>query len=451
MRKSDLTVAWCTAAMFIIVAPRSIAQNLSEPVDAAWVREHYTKTEHMVPMRDGVRLHTAVYAPKDDSQVWPFMMIRTPYSCRPYGEDSVRSSLGPNARFARDRFIFVYQDVRGAWNSEGEFLNMRPHIARKSSDQDVDESTDCYDTVAWLIANIPNNNGRVGMWGISYPGFYAAASMIDAHPALVAVSPQAPIADWWYDDFHHHGAFFLPHCFRFISSFGQPRPEPTTERPGRDFEFWTEDGYQFYMDMGPLKNANEKYLKGKIDFWNKTIEHPNYDAFWQSRNILPHLHHTAAASMIVGGWFDAEDLYGPLQIYREVEKNNPGISNTIVMGPGGTAGGRAGRASRSATFTSAPRPAASIRKRSSSRSSAITSRAGPRPTFPKRWFSRRGRTSGGGSTIGRPSLCANAPSMRASRARSPLRRRRQTLSRISMNTPATPPGRSPSPKRWLRA
>ncbi len=299
----------------------------------ALVRKHYVKHEYQIPMRDGVRLFTAVYTPKDRSRDYPFMMARTPYSVRPYGEKEYRSSLGPSRHFQDDGFIFVYQDVRGCYLSEGKFVNMTPHLDDKPSRADIDESSDTYDTLEWLVENIPNNNGRAGMWGISYPGFYAAASMIDAHPALKASSPQAPIADWWYDDFHHHGAFFLPHAFGFLSSFGQPRPEPTTERSGRGFEYGTPDGYQFYMDMGPLKNANERYLKGEIDFWNKTIEHPNYDSFWQSRNIIPHLHKTAPAVMTVGGWYDAEDLYGPLNIYRSVEARNPDVFNILVMGP----------------------------------------------------------------------------------------------------------------------
>ena len=297
------------------------------------VKERYTKTEYMVPMRDGVKLHTAVYTPNDNTQSYPFMMMRTPYSCRPYGEDEYRSSLGPESQFMEDGFIFVYQDVRGCYMSEGAFLNMTPHIANKQSPSDVDESSDTYDTIEWLLANIPNHNGRVGQWGISYPGFYCAASMIDAHPALKAVSPQAPIADWWYDDFHHHGAFFLPHTFGFISGFGLPRPEPTSSRPRREWEYGTPDGYEFYLNMTPLYKANENYLKGEIDFWNKTIEHPNYDEFWQSRNILPHLNNVAPAVMTVGGWYDAEDLYGPLNIYPSVEEKNPDIFNIIVMGP----------------------------------------------------------------------------------------------------------------------
>ncbi|MCZ6835146.1 MAG: CocE/NonD family hydrolase [Planctomycetota bacterium] len=300
---------------------------------AAWTKANYTKREYMIPMRDGISLFTAVYVPNDDSQPWPFMMKRTPYSCRPYGEDAYSRSPGPEAQFVKDKFIFVHQDVRGCYLSEGTFVNMTPHVPEKLSTSDIDESSDTYDTVEWLLENIANHNGKVGQWGISYPGFYCASSMIDAHPALIAVSPQAPIADWWYDDFHHHGAFFLPHCFGFISGFGLPRPEPTTSRARRTWEYGTPDGYEFYLNMTPLTKGNENYLKGGIDFWNQTLEHPNYDEFWQSRNILPHLNNVAPAVMTVGGWYDAEDLYGPLKIYRSVEAKNPDVFNVLVMGP----------------------------------------------------------------------------------------------------------------------
>lgn len=312
-------------------APQALARRASRR--DAYVREHYTKREVMIPMRDGVRLFTAIYEPKDASKTYPVLMFRTPYSCRPYGADKFSTRLGPNAHYAKNGYIFVCQDVRGKWMSEGEFRNMTPHVDDKKTSNDIDESSDAYDTIEWVLANVKHHNGRVGQWGISYPGFYSAASMIDAHPALKAVSPQAPIADWWYDDFHHHGAFFLPHAFGFLSRFGLPRPEPTKTRPGRSFSFNTQDGYQFYMNMGSLKNANERYLHGEVDFWNKTVEHPNYDEFWQSRNLLGHLRHVAPAVMTVGGWFDAEDLYGALQIYRGVEKQNPGIFNILVMGP----------------------------------------------------------------------------------------------------------------------
>ncbi|MFQ5411759.1 MAG: CocE/NonD family hydrolase [Phycisphaerae bacterium] len=298
----------------------------------AYIRRHYTKTEYRVPMRDGALLSTTVYAPRDATQTYPFLLFRTPYSCRPYGEEDYRETIGPNMDFARERFIFVYQDVRGRFMSEGRFVNMRPHLDVKSKETDIDESSDTYDTIEWLLSHIPNHNGKVGMWGISYPGFYAAAGMIDAHPALAAVSPQAPIADWWYDDFHHHGAFFLPHAFNFLAVFGRPRSELTGEWGDR-FDHETPDGYQFFMDLGSLENANLRHFHGEIDFWNKTVEHPNYDEFWQRRNILPHLHRVAPAVMTVGGWFDAEDLYGSLQIYRAVERKNPDIFNILVMGP----------------------------------------------------------------------------------------------------------------------
>ena len=299
---------------------------------ASYIVENYTKHEYRIPMRDGVNLFTAVYTPNDQSVTYPILMRRTPYSLRPYGEDNYPETLGPSDLATREGFIIVLQDVRGAYMSEGTFVNMTPHVADKRSDQAIDESSDAYDTIEWLLENVPNHNGKVGMWGISYPGFYAAASMIDAHPAIQAVSPQAPIADWWYDDFHHHGAFFLPHTFNFFASFGQPRPNPTTERNPR-FQHGTPDGYEFFLDLGPLKNADERYFNGQIAFWTKTTQHPNRDEFWQSRDIVPHLHSVAPAVMTVGGWFDAEDLYGPLAIYRSIEQKNPGIFNMIVMGP----------------------------------------------------------------------------------------------------------------------
>ncbi len=296
------------------------------------LRDLYEKQEHMVPMRDGVRLFTALYVPRDRSKRYPFLMLRTPYGCRPYGPDAYRDRLGPDEEFARDGYIFVFQDVRGRYLSEGGFVNMRPHLESKLSPSDVDESTDTYDTIEWLLRNVPGHNGRVGMWGISYPGFYAAAGMIDAHPALAAVSPQAPIADWWFDDFHHHGALFLPHAFNFLASFGRPRPEPTTEDPPR-FDHGTPDGYEFFLDLGPLSSVNDLHFHGEISFWNDIVAHPDYDEFWRKRNLLPHLNRVAPAVMTVGGWFDAEDLYGALQTYRAVEERNPGITNVLVMGP----------------------------------------------------------------------------------------------------------------------
>ena len=300
--------------------------------DSLFVAENYEKHEYQIPMRDGINLFTSVYIPKDKNQNYPIMLNRTPYNVRPYGKDKFKSSLGPSFLFTKEKFIFVYQDVRGRFMSEGDFVDVRPHIPIKKTNQDIDESSDTYDTVEWLIKNIPNNNGKVGIYGISYPGFYTVTGIIDAHPAIVAASPQAPIADWFWDDFHHHGAFFLMDAFDFYSAFGKPRPSPTTEWP-KGFEYGTPDGYKFFLELGPLKNVNEKYFKDSIKFWNDLISHPNYDKFWQARNIRPHLKNIKTAVMTVGGWFDAEDLFGAINIYKAIEENNPDTYNIFVMGP----------------------------------------------------------------------------------------------------------------------
>jgi hypothetical protein len=317
------------AAVAGVVAPPET--SAAEP-QVRGPEARYVKEEHMVPMRDGVRLFTAVYRPRRAAGPRPIMMLRTPYSCRPYGPDRYRDSLGPGRGFEDAEFIFVYQDVRGRYLSEGEFVNMRPHVDHKTSASDVDESSDTWDTIEWLLANVEGHNGRVGMWGISYPGFYAAAGMIDAHPALRAVSPQAPIADWYFDDFHHHGALFLPHSFNFLSGFGRARPGPTTEG-SRGFDHPTPDGYSFFLGLGSLANVNRRHFHHEVAFWDELAAHPDYDGFWQARNILPHLNRVAPAVMTVGGLFDAEDLYGPLKIYRAVERRNPGAFNVLVMGP----------------------------------------------------------------------------------------------------------------------
>ena len=305
----------------------STAQTESE------VKANYTKLEQLIPMRDGVKLFTAIYAPKDRSQSYPIMLTRTPYTVFPYGADQFKPSLGPSLFMQDEKYIFVYQDVRGKFMSEGEWVEVRPHKPVKSGPKDIDESTDTYDTIEWLVKNVPNNNGRVGMWGISYPGFYASMGAIDAHPALKAASPQAPIADWFIgDDFHHNGALFLPHAFNFFATLGKRRPKPTTEFPPR-FSHGTPDGYRFFLDLGPLANANRKYLKGEVGFWNDLMEHPNYDSYWQARDVRPHLRNIKPAIMTVGGWFDAEDLFGALETYKTIERTNPGARNTLVMGP----------------------------------------------------------------------------------------------------------------------
>ena len=296
------------------------------------IKANYIKSEHQITMRDGVKLFVSVYAPKDTSQKYPMLMQRTPYSVAPYGAEAYRASLGPSPLLMKEGYIFVYQDVRGRNFSEGEFAWMRAYKPKKASATEADETTDTYDTIEWLLKNIPNNNGRVGMWGISYPGHYAAQALIDPHPALKAVSPQAPMADNWLgDDMHHNGAFFLPHAFNFIINFGRPRTGPGLQAGAR-FDAGTTDGYKFFLEMGALPNA-QKYMKNEIKLWNEWMEHGDYDAYWAPQNVPQHLKKVTPAVMTVGGWFDAEDVQGPQWIYRDIEKNNPKAFNMIVEGP----------------------------------------------------------------------------------------------------------------------
>jgi uncharacterized protein len=299
-----------------------------------YVLAHYTKYEYRIPMRDGKKLFTSVYVPKDDSKKYPILLSRTPYTVGPYGVDEYRWRLGTSASYAKSGYIFVHQDVRGCWMSEGEFVNMRPHNPQKK-EKEIDESSDTYDTIDWLVKNIPNNNGRVGIYGISYPGFYTAAGMIDAHPALKAASPQAPVTDWFVgDDFHHNGALFLPHCFNFMASFGKPRPEPTKKIDFARFDHGTPDGYDFFLKMGPLSNADKKYLKGQVAFWNEAMQHGTYDEFWKSRNLRQHIKDIKPAVLTVGGWYDAENLFGALEVDKQLAKTASANSQyTLVMGP----------------------------------------------------------------------------------------------------------------------
>jgi putative CocE/NonD family hydrolase len=294
----------------------------------AFTEDDYTKKEYQVEMRDGVKLHTTVYAPKDQSQEYPILMKRTPYSCRPYGEDKMPRSLG-NPWMVSEGYIFVCQDVRGRWMSEGDYTTMTPNIPGPDG---IDESSDTYDTVEWLINNIPNNNGNVGQWGISYPGFYTTAGLPDAHPALVASSPQAPISDFFFDDFHHHGAYLQ--SYWYVTPLFGIQHEGPTDTAWYDFpDVGTQDGYYFYKDKLGIQKNTKNFFREDNFFWNELAAHPNYDEFWQQRNILPHLKGIDHNVMVVGGWFDAEDLYGPLNTYKTIEKNNPEANNMLVMGP----------------------------------------------------------------------------------------------------------------------
>lgn len=314
------------------------AAQTQETELAGYIRENYTKREVMIPMRDGVKLFTAVYEPKDKSEKYPILLNRTPYTVAPYGADKFKPSLGPDELFAREGYIFAYQDVRGRWMSEGEFADVRPDIDNKTS-KDIDESTDAFDTIEWLTKNVANNNGNVGTYGISYPGFYTSAGSIDSHPALKACSPQAPVSDWFQgDDMHHNGALFLAQNYGFFGFFGQPRPRPTNNNS--DFKKWTgretQDGYDYFLNSGGLREVADSFEKGygiRMKFWDEMMRHPNYDQFWKDRNILPKLKNIKCATMTVGGWFDNEDLYGALETYKYIERQNPGIFNVLVVGP----------------------------------------------------------------------------------------------------------------------
>ena len=311
----------------------SLLPSLVQAQGLEHVKAHYTKYEYRIPMRDGVKLFTSVYVPKDVSQTYPIVMQRTPYSVGPYGIDRYRDNLGPSPLFGKAGYIVAYQDVRGRYLSEGTFVDVRPQIPNKKGTADIDESSDTYDTIDWLVKNVPRNNGKVGTWGISYPGFYAAATSIDAHPALKVASPQAPLVDWFIgDDVHHNGAFFLHQTFNFDAVFGEKRPAPTTKN-GPPFEHGTPDAYDFFLKLGSLANANPRYFKGDREFWNQEMDHPNYDEFWKSRALWKHLKNTKPNMLTVGGWFDAEDLYGPLQVFHSVEDNAPKAENVLVMGP----------------------------------------------------------------------------------------------------------------------
>ncbi len=314
-------------SLFISLSSIILAQGVE------WNKEHYIKRDYRITMRDGIKLFTSVYSPRDTTKEYPILMVRTPYTVAPYGENNYPQNLGPNDTFTKEGFIFVFQDVRGHFMSEGEYDNMRGYIPNKTKKTAFDETTDTYDTIDWLIKNIKHNNGKAGIWGISYPGFYAAMSLIDSHPALKAVSPQAPIADWFIgDDMHHNGALTLSMSFNFFKGFDQPRDSLTTQwKPGPKYE--SPDMYNFFLNMGPVSNAKKKYLGDKLPFWNAMTEHGNYDYFWQSRNNLPHFKNVKPAVLIVGGWYDSEDLYGPLHIYSSIEEKNSENQTHLVMGP----------------------------------------------------------------------------------------------------------------------
>lgn len=301
--------------------------------DSAWIVNNYTKKEIYITMRDGVKLFTTVYMPKDVSEKHPILLTRTPYSCAPYGEDKFSAFWNsPRTYFMKEHYIYVQQDVRGRWMSEGIFEDVRPFNPNKKGTE-TDEASDTYDTIDWLVKNLQNNNGNVGVFGISYPGFYSTMAALSNHPALKAVSPQAPVTEWFLgDDFHHNGAFMLMDGFAFYSGFGKPRPKPTTIGP-KGFDFPTKDNYAFYLKTGALTNFT-KLMGDSIKFWKDLMSHPNYDAWWKARDARANVQLISPniATLVVGGLYDAEDCYGAWNLYKAIEKKTKN-NNKIVMGP----------------------------------------------------------------------------------------------------------------------
>ncbi|WP_158799814.1 CocE/NonD family hydrolase [Pedobacter sp. L105] len=322
----------------LLICCNTFAQRMADP----YAKDHFTKKDVYITMRDGTKLFTSIYTPKDASakNKYPMLMQRTCYSIAPYGEDKYPARLGPSETMMKEGYIFVYQDVRGRYKSEGTWTNMTPELDQHKTKKDVDEGTDTYDTIDWLVKNVTDNNGRVGQYGTSYPGFYTAAGILSNHPALKASSPQAPISDFFFDDFHHNGSFLESYIFTY-PVFGVQKTDTTSKAwyGGHDIKKTSTDGYQFLLDVGALPNFNQWYKDNF--FWQETMNHPNYDEFWQKRSLPKHFGKVKPAVMLVGGWYDAEDLTGPLAIHRAIEKSDPNAYNTIVMGPFGH--GRWGR------------------------------------------------------------------------------------------------------------
>jgi hypothetical protein len=325
-------------AAFVLIPAIEIAgaqEPAATPPAENYVRAHYTKYEYRIPMRDGKRLFTAVYVPKDAAAgPYPFLMDRTPYSVGPYGEDQYPKNLGPSDEFEKSGYIFVYQDVRGRWMSEGDFVEMRPHIDEKKGPQDVDDASDTYDTIEFLLKHVANNNGKVGIWGISYPGFYTSASIIDSHPALVAASPQAPMTDLFRgDDSYHGGAFMLSANFGFYAPFFHPQENPMHPAPTVPYDFGTPDSYEFYLRAGNVASLDKQTLNGANWLFNDQVKHDTYDDYWKARDLSQHMKNVRCAVLVVGGWFDAEDLMGPYRTFNAIGKFNKETPTTLVEGP----------------------------------------------------------------------------------------------------------------------
>ncbi|RFS19807.1 CocE/NonD family hydrolase [Chitinophaga silvatica] len=321
---------WLLLACSILLTLPVVTKAVNQ--DSLWLYENYTKKEVYIPMRDGVKLFTSIYLPKNKSEKHPILMTRTPYSCAPYGENVYKAWYRNHyMNYLKEGYIMVTQDVRGTWMSEGKFVNVRPFNPNKGK-KDIDEASDTYDTIDWMVKNLDGNNGNVGVFGISYPGFYSSMAALSNHPALKAVSPQAPVTDWFMgDDFHHNGAFLISDAFSFYTGFDHPHPKPTTVGP-KGISYYTRDNYKYYLETGALPNFS-KIIGDSVTFWQDMYNHPTYDSWWQARNIRNFLTNIKPAVLVVGGVFDAEDCFGAWNTYQAIETKSPATNNRIVMGP----------------------------------------------------------------------------------------------------------------------
>lgn len=325
-----LNFKYPTYFLFFMLYCTQYAYSQEDSISMQYVREHYWKAEYQIPMRDGSRLFTSVYLPKDSTLRWPILLLRTPYSVAPYGENEYTTRFTQIMHLVKDGYIFVFQDVRGRFMSEGNYEDIRPHVPL--SPGKISESSDTYDTIEWLLKNVSSHNGKVGMMGISYPGFYCTAALPEAHSALVAVSPQAPVTDWFIgDDFHHNGVFSLMDAFDFYYVFGRPR-NGLTKTWTPSFQYPSRDNYDFHLKMGAIRNYSA-VLKDSISFWNDLMKHSFYDSWWKARNIRAHLTNIKPAVLTVGGLFDAEDCFGTFATYQAIEKQNVNNDNFLLVGP----------------------------------------------------------------------------------------------------------------------
>jgi putative CocE/NonD family hydrolase len=325
------------AAVFFLGAEFCAFAQTPSNGQAEFIKTHYAKFEYRIPMRDGVKLFVSVYVPQagtfKDAGPYPFLMTRTPYGCGPYGVNKMPARLGVTQELLESGYIFVCGDVRGRYQSEGVFQEMTPAIDTRKSKNDVDESTDMYDTVEFLLKQVKNNNGNVGITGVSYPGFYTAASIIDSHPAIKAASPQATQVDLFFnDDGYHGGAFMLSANYGFYVDFYPQKNPVLPEDTRKPFHFSTPDSYKFYLQAGPTENL-DKAFHGTNFLFHDQLVHTTYDDYWKKRDLTPHMKNVHAAVLNVGGWFDAEDLSGPFKMFHAIDEFNPGAVNTLVVGP----------------------------------------------------------------------------------------------------------------------